>query len=129
VTSHRNAAVWLDHKEAKIFHVDLESVDASKLEVPHRHLHRHLKAAGDAHEHPDELRRFFGEIAGGLDDAERVLVVGPSTAKLQFLKYVHAHDPKLEPKIVGVETVDHPTDGQLLAFIKRYFAVPPPRIR
>jgi hypothetical protein len=27
----------------------------------------------------------------------------------------------LEPKIVGVETVDHPTDGQLVAHARRYF--------
>jgi hypothetical protein len=37
------------------------------------------------------------------------------------LKHVHAHDPKLEARIVGVETVDHPTDGQLAAFARRYF--------
>jgi hypothetical protein len=46
---------------------------------------------------------------------------GPSTAKLQFLKYVHAHEPKLEQRIVGMETVDHPTDAQLAAFARRYF--------
>lgn len=51
-----------------------------------------------------------------------MLVVGPSTAKLQFIRYAYKHDATLEPRIVGVETVDHPTDGQLVAYAKRYFA-------
>jgi hypothetical protein len=49
-------------------------------------------------------------------------VVGPSTAKLQFIHYAYKRDHTLEPRIVGVETVDHPTDGQLIAYSKRYFA-------
>jgi hypothetical protein len=47
--------------------------------------------------------------------------VGPSTAKLDLIRYVHQHEHALEPRVVGVETVDHPTDGQLIAYAKRYF--------
>ena len=128
MTSHRNATVWLDHHEARIFHVDLAGADAAKLGTPHHHVHRHPKGS-EAHDHPEDQKRFFGEIARALSDAERILVVGPSTAKLQFLKYVHAHDAKLEPKIVGVETVDHPTDGQIVDYAKHYFHVEALRVR
>ena len=62
-------------------------------------------------------------MARELEGAERVLIVGPSTAKLQFVRHAHKHDPALEPRIVGVETVDHPTDRQLVAYSKRYFAL------
>jgi hypothetical protein len=34
---------------------------------------------------------------------------------------VHKHDHALEPKILGVETLDHPTDGQLAAYVRHYF--------
>jgi hypothetical protein len=54
---------------------------------------------------------------------------GPSTAKLQFERYLHEHDRALEVKIVGLETVDHPTDAQLVAYVKEYFDVPDPRLR
>ena len=50
--------------------------------------------------------------------------LGPSTAKLQFLRYVHKQAEALEPKIVGIETVDHPPDGQLIAYAKHYFGIP-----
>ena len=50
-----------------------------------------------------------------------VLVVGPAQAKLQLIKHIHAHDPAMSSKIVGVETIDHPSDGQLVAYARKYF--------
>jgi hypothetical protein len=49
-------------------------------------------------------------------------VVGPAQAKLLLIKHIHAHDHALVDKIIGVETVDHPTDGQLVAYARKYFA-------
>ena len=54
-----------------------------------------------------------------------MLVVGPSTAKLEFLRYVHKHDHGLETQIEGVETVDHPSDKQLVAYARKYFKLDP----
>jgi hypothetical protein len=49
-----------------------------------------------------------------------VLITGPANAKLELIKHIHQHDPALMKKIVGVETVDHPSDGQLVAYARRY---------
>jgi hypothetical protein len=40
----------------------------------------------------------------------------------ELVKHIHHHDPKLMSVIVGVETVDHPSDGQLVAFARKYFS-------
>ena len=56
-------------------------------------------------------------------------VVGPSTAKLEFVRQLHKHDRALDQKIVGLETVDHPIDAQLVAYVKKYSRVPEPRVR
>ncbi len=114
-----HAAVWIDHHEAKIFHVDDPSFDPAVLK-PHHHVKRHPTTTAE-HAHPADATHFFEEIARALADAEEILVVGPGSAKLELIKHVHKHDHALEPKIVGVETVDHPTDGQLVAYVKRYF--------
>jgi hypothetical protein len=45
------------------------------------------------------------------------LIVGPGIAKLEWIRYLHRHDPALEQKIIGLETVDHP----IVACAQRYF--------
>ncbi len=122
MSSNRHVTVWIDHAEARIFHIDAESLDEKTLTAPAHHLHRHPKGATAEHNHPDDVHRFFRAVASEIESAERVLVVGPSTAKLQFVRYACKEDGSLESRIVGVETVDHPTDRQLVAYSKRYFA-------
>src|SRR4051794_40815395 len=114
-----HAAVWIDHNEAKIFHVDAETLDADVIR-PRRHLSRHPTQTAER-SHPADEQHFFHEVAEAVESAREILVVGPGKAKLEFIKHVHKHDHALEPKIIGVETVDHPTDGQLVAFVRRYF--------
>jgi stalled ribosome rescue protein Dom34 len=119
-----HAAVWIDHQEARIFHVEAERFDESTLHAPH-HVARHPRSQTSDQHPPEEERKFYGEVAHALAGAHQVLVVGPSTAKLHFLNYVHKHDPALEPRIVGIETVDHPTDRQLAAYVRHYFVKTP----
>jgi stalled ribosome rescue protein Dom34 len=118
-------AVWIDHREARIFHVSAETFDVATVATP-QHVHRrHPKGESGAKEHPDDAARFFHEVAGSLADSYHILLVGPSTAKLDFIRYLHTHDAALEARIVGIETVDHPTDGQLAAYARTYFKLGP----
>jgi stalled ribosome rescue protein Dom34 len=116
-----HVAVWLDHQEARVFRIADDSFDESTFRLNIRHLRRHPDRNASEADRSEDAKRFFHEVSRALSAADEVLVVGPSTAKLHFLKYVHAHDPKLEARIVGVETVDHPTDPQLAAFARTYF--------
>ena len=119
--STKHTLVWLDHHAANVYYVQPDAVSETTLRAPAHHVHRHPKGATEAKAHPDDAKHFFEEIAKALEDAEEILLVGPGTAKLQFLKYVHKHQHALEPRIFGIETVDHPTDKQLVAYAKQYF--------
>jgi stalled ribosome rescue protein Dom34 len=121
MSSHHKAAVWIDHHEARIFHVDADGFDEKQLAAPTHHLHRHPLGAAEARHHPDDLRRFLHDVTEALRDAEQILVFGPSTAKLQLLRHLREHEPAIEKRVSGVETVDHPTDRQLVAYVKSYF--------
>ncbi|MES1185283.1 MAG: hypothetical protein ABUL60_15840 [Myxococcales bacterium] len=116
-----HSVVWLDHQEARIFGVDAEKLQAEQVTAPEHHIHRHPKGPTAEHEHPSDSAHFFRHIATVLRDSDEVLVVGPSTAKLQFLRFLTKQDRGLEAKVVGVETVDHPTDRQLVAHARHYF--------
>ena len=61
------------------------------------------------------------EIARLIGDVPEVLVLGPGLAKTAFERYVRTHHPSVADHIVGVETVDHPTAGQILKYSKQYF--------
>ena len=116
-----HTVIWIDHKEARVMRVDGEVLDKATVRAPAHHLHRHSRGAGEPAEHPDDAKRFFHELVSVLKDAGDILVVGPSTAKLELLKYLHSHAPTLVAQVIGVETVDHPSDGQIVAYAKKYF--------
>ena len=116
----RHAALWIDHQEAKIFHLTAAGFDSSTFEAPRHRVHRHQDATAER-QNPADSSRFYHEVARALEGVEEILVVGPATAKLEFIKHVHKHDRSLVEKIIGVETVDHPTDNQLVAHARRYF--------
>ncbi len=124
-----HAVIWIDHKEAHVFHVQRETVghvqpeaiDETTILSPQHLIHRHPKGRGEAKEHPDDAKRFFHEVARSLDGTDAVLIVGPSSAKFEFLRYVQDHDKELHARVVGIETVDHPTRGEIVAYARRYF--------
>jgi len=122
-------AVWIDGHEARIFHVDAERFDEATVSSPARHVHRHPKDQETrTHNHPDDEPHFFREVAQSLAGASSILVLGPSTTKLHFLRYLQKHDPTTEQRIVGLESADHPTDRQIVAHVRGYFHSAPPRI-
>ncbi len=123
MTLHAGSAVWIDHHEARIFNVSPAALDESWVDAPAAHIHRHPKGATEGHNHPDDQTHFFGAVAKALESAEKILIMGPSTAKLQFLRYLHKHAAAVESRVVGVESADHPTDRQLMAHVKHHFGV------
>jgi len=117
----KHVAVWIDHKEAHIFQIHPDKVDEEIVSAPQHLHHRHPKGPEGGKEHPDDAKRFFHEVTRSLEGSENVLLVGPSTAKLELLRYIEKHHHPHGAKIVGIETVDHPTNGQLVAYARSYF--------
>ena len=118
----RKLAVWIDHDEARVFHVAKATFTEATVQSPNSHVHRHPKDQETrTHNHPDDEPRFFHEVVAALAGAEEILLVGPSVTKLHFLRYVQKHDPAIEQRIVGLESADHPTDRQLVAHVRDYF--------
>jgi len=119
--SNRHVAVWLDHNEARIFHVTPETFDEATIESPGAHVQLHRLSGNDDGHRARELPRYYHEVMLALRDADEILVLGPATAKLELIKHAHAHHRDLVSRIVGVETVDHPTGRQIAAYARRYF--------
>ncbi len=120
MTNYAHAAVWLDHAEAKIFKVEPETFEITNVHAPHHHVHRHPTHTRET-QHPADEQHYYHEIVVGLKGAAEILVLGPANAKLEFMKHVRKHDPLLEQNIFGVESSDHPTEGEIAAVARRFF--------
>ena len=130
MTAPTHAAVWLDHAQARVYHVDRDGFDEKTLRAPAHHFHRHPKGSTEGHAHPDDERKFFGEIARALAPVQDVLVLGPSTAKNELVAYLREHARPVAEKVVAVESADHPSDAQVVDHVRRHFRIPePPRVR
>jgi stalled ribosome rescue protein Dom34 len=121
VSKHFHAVIWIDHREARVFHFGRTDVEQLVLhpEHPTRHIHHKANSIGSGHAAEDHA--FLQAVAESIADAGAVLITGPANAKTELVKHIHRHEPKLMNAIVGVETVDHPSDGALVAHARKYF--------
>lgn len=121
MSGHYHAVIWIDHLEARIFQFGRDEVDRLVLHPhdPTRHVHHKANTLGSGHAAEDQ--DFFHQVVESVTGAGAVLITGPANTKTELLKHIHHHDPRLIDIIAGVETVDHPSDGALVAYAKRYF--------
>jgi stalled ribosome rescue protein Dom34 len=121
IMAHVHAIVWLDHREATIIGYSLDDSEVVEVhsEREDRRIHRRAgaldsgKAADDHH--------FFDEIATQLAGVREILIVGPGNAKTAFATYLGQRHAATAKCVLAVESVDHPTQGQLLDHARRFF--------
>ena len=101
---HYHAVVWIDSREAKVFHFNGEDVEKVVI-----HAHKHEAA-------------YLEEVTKAFSDAHAVLVTGPGLEKKALLKHIAHKHPTLSDHIEAVETDDHPSDGELIAHARKALA-------
>ena len=116
-----HAVVWIDHQEAHVIQFNADAHEKSTITTKSKHGHIHRKAGVLTGHHQVSSQTYLHEVVEAVADCHEILIVGPGVAKLELIKHIHHHDAKISNKVVGVETVDHPTDAQLLAYAKKYF--------
>ena len=120
---HFHAVVWIDHLHARIFHLGLSGTQEVILhpEMPTRHIHHKANSLGSGHVH--ESKEFLGHVLEAISDAGEILIIGPSGEKVELVKFIRDQNPKVAGRIVGVETTDHPSDREIIAYAKRHFKI------
>lgn len=122
-----HAIVWIDHSQARIFHIGLLGEDEMVLhsQLPTRQLYHKTTTIGSGHAAPDV--KFLGQVMDAVRDAAQILIIGPSLAKTEFVKYFRSHETKICDRIVAVKAADHPSDGEIIAHGRQYFGMSPAR--
>jgi hypothetical protein len=117
---HYHAAVWIDHRQARIFHFNANDVVKLLIHSHDAPQHLHHKANSIGSGHSPEDRGYLEDVTKAITDAGAVLVAGPSGEKNELVKHIKHRHPQVAGKIEGVETVDHPTDGEFVAYARKY---------
>lgn len=102
-----HAAVWLNADEAHIFRFGSGEVEK-----------REVRAEGGGRVRDD--RKYFEAILAELTEVEGWMIAGPASPRQDFEKYVRVgHAEQLAKKLVAVETMDEPSDGELLRHARK----------
>ena len=118
---HFHALLWIDHSEAKVFHFNADASEQERIKSSHPHQHLHHKANSRAGGHAPIDKAFFENTAKALAAVGALLVTGPGGAKTEFVNWLKSHHPAIAGRISAVETLDHPSDGALLALARKFF--------
>jgi hypothetical protein len=125
--THFHAIVWIDHSQAKVFHVGLSGEDEVILHplMPTRHLHHKANSIGSGHVGFD--KEFLAQVMNAISDAGEILIIGPAGGKTELAKYLREQHAAIGDRIVAVEAADHPSDREIIAYAKKYFKIGPAR--
>jgi stalled ribosome rescue protein Dom34 len=118
--TYAHAIVWLDHQHATVIDFTVDDRHVSHVEsTSPRKLHRKSGPMGTGKAPEDAA--FFDEVVAAVAGAHELVVCGPGTAKVAFMHHLERKHQRMVKQVLGVETLDHPSDGELLAFARRYF--------
>lgn len=108
----KQSTVWIDHHKAYIFDYKADGIHERTLE-PEKHHEKVTK---------EDLRKFYHNLAVSLNLTDKILVLGPGTAKDEFKNHCEEHHYKVNQAIVKIETMkDHPSSEQILKVSNNYF--------
>jgi len=115
-----HAIVWIDHREARIFHFSLADVNRIVIH-PHRPSRRVQHEAGAIGGDGLLDEDFFERVTAMIAGAKAILITGPLSAKSELAAHLSRRHPDLALCVKGVETINHPSDGALVAVARLHF--------
>ena len=110
---HYHAAVWIDHRQARVLHFNADVYDSQVLHPAHSHAHGHEPKRDG--QRPKEDQAYLESVTQAVADAGAILVLGPSNEKAELIKHIEKKHPGMRGKIEAVEPADHLSDGEIVA--------------
>jgi hypothetical protein len=119
--THFHAVAWIDHSEAHVFQLNEETAERTLVHASakHRHIHHRSGTLGSG-KAPEDVA-YLDSVAQALEGASEILVMGPANEKHVLKKHLDAHHAAIGAKVIAVENADHPSDGEILAYARKFF--------
>ncbi len=128
----KEVGVWIDHRQAVIVTLIDQVEDIKRITSDVEEQVRYSGDSVGSRDDTTEIRRdrqdrrfdahlgkFFDEVIVSLRDVDSILIFGPGEAKGELQK--HLEGQAIGEHIVGIETTDNMTEGQIAAKVRQYF--------
>lgn len=120
--AHPFAVVWIDHAQAKVVHFSKDDHSAQVVHNPHGKQHLHHKAGATGSGHAGADHAYLEDVSKALAGVGAILITGPASAKTELSAHLKDKHKDIAKAVAAVESMDHPSDGQLLDHARKYFA-------
>ena len=82
-THHHHAVIWIDHREARVFHFGPTDVERLVIhpEHPTKHIHHKANSIGSGHAAADH--QYLHAVTESFAQPDSVLITGPANAKTE----------------------------------------------
>ena len=109
-----HAVVLIDHHSAQVLQFSAEQLRGSTVKDRVHYTRQLGSKVRSEHE-------FFAEVCDALAGIPSVLIAGSHTAQADFRYHVEKHRLGAMAQIAHWETVDHPSEGDLVKLGRNYF--------
>jgi hypothetical protein len=118
---HFHSVVSIDHAQAVIYEFSADDVSEHRIKATDRQGNIHHKAGSVGSGHAHDSKSYLTAVVSALKPSHEILIVGHGTAKDELASFIRDHAPLLAPRILGVQAVDQPTKGEILAVARKFF--------
>ena len=129
-----NVGLWIDRKQAYIIWNETGRLEVVQSDLePRTHHSGGTRIGGTYNQRVDselryndrfrhQLNEYYTRVISTIRDADSIFVMGPGKAKTEFEKLMQKHKG-LHKKLQGMEATDKMTKNQMVARVRKFFAV------
>ena len=114
----QHLVLWIDHHEARLFGLKPNLVQVNRLRNDRHHFHKDHDSLGSRRERD---RPYFVAVCEALGESPEILLLGPGTARNEFLSYMQEHHPDRVKHVLGNQACDDIGDEALAEKGCRFF--------
>lgn len=120
--SFNHVVVWIDYDQACVSRFNRALV---KTEIIKTYAPAPGTVPAKRSVHAPDTARYFDDIAQAISDADGILILGPGFERLELLVHLRRGYPQVADRIVALETVDRPSDEEMVPWARKHFSDSP----
>lgn len=124
IATYEHAVIWLDHQEARVIRFNADDCEVEIVWPAFPAHSQDIRPGGPSLACTPAETQFFRDVVSACEETIAVLLTGPSTAKVEFVKFLHRQSPQTAVRIRALETWEHVTDHKLLDEGRQLFTTP-----